>query len=297
MRDIQAQLPRARIVYCSATGASGAQQRGRRSGECVVGGGRAGGRDGAACWHCRQPAATKRSPHRTHAHTLLQSRATWGTWFVWAYGARATPPLTTFHASWMLSRCGRTRRRARVSLWGTLAGGDAGAALCQASTLHAPPRGPHPASRRLPPQSKGSAGSAGSVAALELVAMDMKAQGMFVCRTLSFAGERGSAAAAACGLPGAGGQGRGSSSAPAAAAAGVAHGWVWAEGACQYAARAPCAEPPPCSRAGAEFETIEAPMEEPVRSQYVRAAAMWNQLFREFLYAEEQAQQVCVWGG
>ena len=38
-------------------------------------------------------------------------------------------------------------------------------------------------------------------------------------------------------------------------------------------------------------------MEEPVRSQYVRAAAMWNQLFREFLYAEEQAQQVCVWGG
>jgi hypothetical protein len=33
--------------------------------------------------------------------------------------------------------------------------------------------------------------SAGSMAALELVAMDMKAQGMYVCRTLSFAGASG----------------------------------------------------------------------------------------------------------
>lgn len=50
--------------------------------------------------------------------------------------------------------------------------------------------------------------------------------------------------------------------------------------------------PPPTSpcpaHAGAEFETIEAPLEEPVRGQYQEAAAMWNQLFREFIYAEEQ---------
>ncbi len=38
-------------------------------------------------------------------------------------------------------------------------------------------------------QPKGSGANSGSsMAALELVAMDMKAQGMFVCRTLSFAG-------------------------------------------------------------------------------------------------------------
>lgn len=37
-------------------------------------------------------------------------------------------------------------------------------------------------------QGKGGSGG-GSMAALELVAMDMKAQGMYVCRTLSFAGE------------------------------------------------------------------------------------------------------------
>ena len=40
-------------------------------------------------------------------------------------------------------------------------------------------------------QGKASASAGSSVAALELVAMDMKAQGMFVCRTLSFAGARG----------------------------------------------------------------------------------------------------------
>ena len=57
-------------------------------------------------------------------------------------------------------------------------------------------------------------------------------------------------------------------------------------------AGAACSVPPALSypHAGAEFETIEAPLEEPVRSQYVRSAEMWNQLFREFLYAEEQAQ-------
>jgi hypothetical protein len=37
-------------------------------------------------------------------------------------------------------------------------------------------------------QGKNSTGG-GTMAALELVAMDMKAQGMYVCRTLSFAGE------------------------------------------------------------------------------------------------------------
>ena len=36
-------------------------------------------------------------------------------------------------------------------------------------------------------QGKGGS-SGGNMAALELVAMDMKAQGMYVCRTLSFAG-------------------------------------------------------------------------------------------------------------
>jgi hypothetical protein len=40
---------------------------------------------------------------------------------------------------------------------------------------------------------------------------------------------------------------------------------------------------------GAEFETVEAPLEEPIASQYAAAAATWNRLFREFLYAEEQA--------
>lgn len=38
---------------------------------------------------------------------------------------------------------------------------------------------------------------------------------------------------------------------------------------------------------GAEFETVEAPLEEPIASQYAAAAAAWNRLFREFLYAEE----------
>ena len=50
---------------------------------------------------------------------------------------------------------------------------------------------PCPALMRTLPalQPKGSGSSSGSsMAALELVAMDMKAQGMFVCRTLSFAG-------------------------------------------------------------------------------------------------------------
>ncbi|EFN59033.1 hypothetical protein CHLNCDRAFT_137726 [Chlorella variabilis] len=81
---------------------------------------------------------------------------------------------------------------------------------------------------------KGGSGG-GSMAALELVAMDMKAQGMYVCRTLSFA--------------------------------------------------------------GAEFETVEAPLEEPIASQYTAAAATWNQLFREFLYAEELAAAAAGDGG
>lgn len=75
----------------------------------------------------------------------------------------------------------------------------------------------------------GSKAGGGSMAALELVAMDMKAQGMYVCRTLSF------------------------------------H--------------------------GAEFETIDAPLEEPVASQYTAAAEIWNLLYREFLAAEEVANE------
>jgi hypothetical protein len=74
----------------------------------------------------------------------------------------------------------------------------------------------------------GGKSSGGGMASLELVAMDMKAQGMYVCRTLSFA--------------------------------------------------------------GAEFETVEAPLEAPVAGQYAAAARMWNELFREFMYAEEQAE-------
>ncbi|KAL4432432.1 hypothetical protein ABPG77_001731 [Micractinium sp. CCAP 211/92] len=74
-------------------------------------------------------------------------------------------------------------------------------------------------------QGKSGAASGANMAALELVAMDMKAQGMYVCRTLSFA--------------------------------------------------------------GAEFEVVEAPLEEPIASQYAQAAAAWSKLFREFLAAEE----------
>jgi hypothetical protein len=44
-----------------------------------------------------------------------------------------------------------------------------------------------------------------------------------------------------------------------------------------------------CPSAGAEFETIQAPLEDPMPGQYAAAAAAWNRLFREFLYAEEQA--------
>lgn len=77
-------------------------------------------------------------------------------------------------------------------------------------------------------QTKSGGSGAGSMAALELVAMDMKAAGMYVCRTLSFA--------------------------------------------------------------GAEFQTLEAPLEEPIKSQYSAAAQMWNELFREFLFAEEQRE-------
>jgi hypothetical protein len=43
------------------------------------------------------------------------------------------------------------------------------------------------------------------------------------------------------------------------------------------------------SSAGAEFQTLEAPLEDPMGHQYAAAATTWNQLFREFLYAEEQA--------
>ena len=70
------------------------------------------------------------------------------------------------------------------------------------------------------------------MAALELVAMDMKAQGMYVSRTLSFA--------------------------------------------------------------GAEFETVQAPLEEPLGSQYAAAAAAWASLFTEFLYAEELVRRGCT---
>jgi hypothetical protein len=42
---------------------------------------------------------------------------------------------------------------------------------------------------------------------------------------------------------------------------------------------------------GAEFETIDALLEEPVASQYARAAEIWNLLYREFLAAEEAANE------
>ena len=40
---------------------------------------------------------------------------------------------------------------------------------------------------------------------------------------------------------------------------------------------------------GAEFEVVEAGLEEQMAEQYTAAASMWNQLRREFLYAAEQA--------
>lgn len=52
-----------------------------------------------------------------------------------------------------------------------------------------------------------------------------------------------------------------------------------------------------CPPTGAEFQTIEAPLEEPVGGQYVEAANMWNQLFREFVYAEEQVSAGWQKGG
>lgn len=72
------------------------------------------------------------------------------------------------------------------------------------------------------------------MATLELVAMDMKAQGMYVSRTLSYA--------------------------------------------------------------GSEFLTVTVPLEEPVASQYADAARMWLELYREFMYAEEQVRPVHVLG-
>lgn len=42
---------------------------------------------------------------------------------------------------------------------------------------------------------------------------------------------------------------------------------------------------------------MEAPLEEPIASQYTAAAATWNQLFREFLYAEELAAAAAGDGG
>lgn len=41
--------------------------------------------------------------------------------------------------------------------------------------------------------------------------------------------------------------------------------------------------------AGAEFDTVMCELEEPVRTQYEQAAEMWNNLRREFLYAQELA--------
>lgn len=38
-----------------------------------------------------------------------------------------------------------------------------------------------------------------------------------------------------------------------------------------------------CRPTGAEFQTVEAPLEEPIASQYRAATAAWSQLFREFL--------------
>ncbi|KAL6767860.1 hypothetical protein ACKKBF_B36890 [Auxenochlorella protothecoides x Auxenochlorella symbiontica] len=75
-------------------------------------------------------------------------------------------------------------------------------------------------------QGKGT--QAANMATLELVAMDMKAQGMYVSRTLSYA--------------------------------------------------------------GSEFLTVTVPLEEPVASQYADAARMWLELYREFMYAEEQLE-------
>lgn len=72
------------------------------------------------------------------------------------------------------------------------------------------------------------------MATLELVAMDMKAQGMYVSRTLSYA--------------------------------------------------------------GSEFLTVTVPLEEPVASQYADAARMWLELYREFMYAEEQVRPLHVFG-
>lgn len=71
--------------------------------------------------------------------------------------------------------------------------------------------------------------SGGNMAGLELVAMDMKAQGMYVCRTLSFA--------------------------------------------------------------SAEFETLSIELEEPIASQYKEASKAWNEIYREFMYAEEKFQE------
>jgi len=45
----------------------------------------------------------------------------------------------------------------------------------------------------------------------------------------------------------------------------------------------------PSAHPGAEFEVVEAGLEDQMARQYAAAASMWNQLRREFLYAAEQA--------
>ena len=62
----------------------------------------------------------------------------------------------------------------------------------------------------------------------------------------------------------------------------------WAPSPCAPRPR-PAPLRPHLPPAGAEFEIVEAPLEEPMASQYSRAAAAWSKLFREFLAAEEAA--------
>ena len=161
------------------------------------------------------------------------------------------------------------------------------------------------------------------VGALEMVAMDMKARGMYVCRTLSFAGT------ASCLL-----QDHSSIDPPtynSLEPTRQARNWVCLQFPCKQAlkdsavllteqpksGKAPssyqtclstrpafdelavvCQSPgsyllslPHNSTAisGAEFEVVESELEEPLKSQYCAAARMWSQIRREFLYAIEQA--------
>ena len=106
VRELQLQLPKARIVYCSATGASG-EWLSRPTVACLPACVPA---CSLVCMPCVVGAAggpgllTPSHLAPRYPPSAPQSRATWGTWSAWGCGGRAAPPSETLGDSWRRCR-------------------------------------------------------------------------------------------------------------------------------------------------------------------------------------------------